>query len=117
MPFRFSCARGIIIIAAWGSERPARHSSSNTWSNASESEVPGATSGRQRSRSSPNRSDSRIASRACIQLMFPASVLISPLWALIRCGWASAQLGKVFVEKREWTIASALCSVGSRRSA
>ena len=56
-------------------------------------------------------------SRACIQLMFPAIVLISPLWALIRCGCARAQLGKVLVENREWTIASALRSAGSRRSA
>ena len=31
--------------------------------------------------SSPNRGDSKRRSRACIQLMFPRSVLISPLWA------------------------------------
>jgi hypothetical protein len=58
-----------------------------------------------------------MASRACIQLMFPWSVLISPLWALIRCGCASSQLGKVLVENREWTMASALARSGSRRSA
>ena len=86
------------------------------WSKASESEVPGVTSGRHRLRSSPKRSDSRIASRACIQLTFPWSVLISPLWADMRCGWARPQLGNVLVEKREWTIASAEASAGSRRS-
>ena len=37
-------------------------------------------------------------SRARIQLTFPWSVLISPLWASIRYGCASSQLGKVFVE-------------------
>ena len=36
------------------------------------------------------------------------SVLISPLWAITRYGWASSQLGNVFVEKRECTSASAL---------
>ena len=34
-------------------------------------------------------------------------MLISPLWAIIRYGWASSQLGNVFVENREWTSASA----------
>ena len=41
------------------------------------------------------------------------SVLISPLWAITRYGWASSQLGKVFVLKREWTSASALLKRGS----
>ena len=43
-------------------------------------------------------------------------VLISPLWAIIRYGWASAQLGKVLVEKRECTTASAVTIRLSRRS-
>ena len=44
------------------------------------------------------------------------SVLISPLWAITRYGWASSQLGKVFVEKRECTSASALFIFGCNRS-
>ena len=60
------------------------------------------------SRSSPNRSLASVDSRARIQLMLPRSVLISPLWQMIRYGWASSQLGNVFVEKREWTSATAV---------
>ena len=67
-------------------------------------------------RSSPKSSDASCDSRARIQLMFPRSVFTSPLWAIIRYGCASAQLGKVFVLKREWTSASRLASRGSRRS-
>ena len=44
------------------------------------------------------------------------SVLISPLWAMTRYGCASAQLGNVFVEKRECTSAIALVIAGSVRS-
>ena len=47
------------------------------------------------------------ASRARIQLRLPITVLISPLWAMNRNGWASGQLGNVLVEKRECTTASA----------
>ena len=54
------------------------------------------------------RSDFSKASRACIQLRLPRTVLISPLWAMSRYGWANSQAGKVFVENREWTRASAL---------
>ncbi len=51
-------------------------------------------------------------SRARIQLTLPSSVLNSPLWALMWNGCASAQLGKVLVEKRECTMASALANRG-----
>ena len=47
------------------------------------------------------------ASRARIQLRLPCTVLISPLWAMKRNGWASGQDGKVLVENRECTTASA----------
>ncbi len=47
-------------------------------------------------------------SRARIQLRLPLTVLISPLCAMIRNGWASGQDGKVFVENREWTMASSV---------
>ena len=56
------------------------------------------------------------ASRARIQLRLPASVLISPLWARYRYGWARAQDGKVLVENREWTSANPLSTRGSERS-
>ena len=67
-------------------------------------------------RSRPNSSDASCDSRARIQLTLPISVLISPLWAMTRNGWASSQLGNVFVEKREWTSASALAKRSSWRS-
>ena len=50
------------------------------------------------------------------RLRLPTTVLISPLWASIRNGWASGQDGKVLVEKREWTIASSLSNRSSPRS-
>ena len=34
-------------------------------------------------------------------------VLISPLWAISRLGWARSQEGLVLVENREWTMAKA----------
>ena len=57
------------------------------------------------SRSAPNSGLFIIPWRANIQFMLPRSVLISPLWAMYRLGWARSQLGNVFVENREWTIA------------
>ena len=55
-------------------------------------------------------------SRAAIQLRLPRTVLISPLWAIIRKGWASGQEGKVLVEKREWTRATRVAMRSSVRS-
>ncbi len=55
-------------------------------------------------------------SRARIQLRLPWTVLISPLWATKRYGWASGQLGKVLVENREWTSAMAVAKRRSDRS-
>ena len=48
------------------------------------------------------------ASRARIQFSLPVTVLISPLWAIRRNGWASGHDGNVFVENRECTMPSAL---------
>ena len=103
-------------MIACGRLRPASTSSSRTLSNVAESLPPGRTTGSTFCRSSPNSSEASCDSRARIQLMFPRSVLISPLWAIIRYGWASSQLGKVFVEKREWTSAIAVFVRGSCRS-
>ena len=85
-------------MIACGSDRPASTSSSSTLSKVAESEPPGRTTGKTFARSSPNSSDASCDSRARIQLTLPRSVLISPLWAIIRYGWASSQLGNVFVE-------------------
>ena len=57
-----------------------------------------------------------IASRARIQLRLPRIVLISPLCATYRYGWASGQDGNVLVENRECTRASAEPYRGSDRS-
>src|SRR5438477_7889524 len=44
--------------------------------------------------------------RSRIQLMLPRRVLISPLCATYRYGWASGHDGKVFVLNRWWTSGS-----------
>src|SRR5260370_30254823 len=62
------------------------------------------------------RSLASIASRARIQLRLPRMVLISPLCATYRYGWASGQDGNVLVENRECTRASAEPYRGSDRS-
>ena len=68
------------------------------------------------SASRPMRSEASSASRARIQLRLPRIVLISPLCAMYRYGWASGQDGKVFVENRECTRARAEAYRGSDRS-
>ena len=45
----------------------------------------------------PQTSDERVAPRANALLMLPRRVLISPLWHIMRNGWARGQLGKVLV--------------------
>ncbi len=47
---------------------------------------------------SPIRSLESCDCRARIQFRLPCTVLISPLWAIIRNGCARGQDGKVFVE-------------------
>ena len=56
------------------------------------------------------------ASRTRIQFRLPRSVLISPLWQRKRYGCARDQVGRVLVEKRECTSASALEKSGELRS-
>ncbi len=79
----FSHASGIIISTAWWMGRPPRWSSSSTSSKEAESLAPGVTMGKARSRPGM-RSVAHSASRARIQFRLPASVLISPLWAMYR---------------------------------
>ena len=71
-------------MSACGSERPARRRSSRTLSNIAESDPSVSMTGRTFLRSSPNSFDENILCRACIQLTFPRSVLISPLWEMYR---------------------------------
>ena len=67
-------------------------------SSEAESDCPGRTSGRIFARSSPNTGDAKSFSRAFSAFRLPFSVLISPLCASMRKGWARSQVGKVFVE-------------------
>ena len=76
-------------------------SSSRTSSKVAESEASGLQIGKMRSSSPGSRFECSRASRACIQLRLPWTVLISPLWATYRNGWASGHDGNVFVENRE----------------
>ena len=113
----FSHASGTIISTACGSDRPAMCSSSSTSSKLALSEAPGVQTGNSRLRSSGRSAGPRSrASRARIQLRLPLTVLISPLCAMKRYGWASGQLGNVLVENRLCTSARALSSRGSDRS-
>ena len=72
--------------------------------------------GNSRSRSPGMTSLASSASRARIQFRLPLTVLISPLWAIIRNGWASSQAGKVLVENRECTTTRALAIRSSSSS-
>ena len=49
---------------------------------------------------SPQQPDVNSGSRADIQFRLPMSVLISPLCAIKRNGWARRQVASVFVAKR-----------------
>ena len=78
--------------------------------------APGVQIGNSRSRSPGMVSVAIRASRARIQFRFPCTVLISPLWATYRYGWANGHEGKVLVENLEWTSARALSTLSSVRS-
>ncbi len=104
------------IIITCGRLRPPATRKLTTLSRAAESEPPFLMMGLKSSMAPPKRSLFSIASRAPIQARLPESVLISPLCAMKRNGWARSQDGKVFVEKREWTIARRVTVRGSRRS-
>ena len=112
----FSHASGIIISTACGRLRPPRCSSSRTWSNDAESDASGVQIGESRAMSPGMSGLASIASRACMRLRLPRTVLISPLWATKRNGCASGQDGNVLVEKRLCTMAIALMHRSSRRS-
>ena len=98
----FDQASGTSIVFAIGALRPARTSTSNTESSAAESDAPSGTMGLMSAAWSPNAPDAMRISCDRIQLTLPFSVLISPLWASMRNGWASHHCGKVLVEYRWW---------------
>jgi len=62
------------------------------------------------------RSVSKVNARAFAQFRLPWMVLISPLCARKRNGWASRHCGRVFVEKRWWKTHSDEARRSSRRS-
>ncbi len=109
-------AFGISIIITCGKERPDATRKSTTLSSDAESEPPGRMMGLKSSMAAPKTSLLSSASRADIQARLPDSVLISPLCEMSRNGWARSHDGNVFVEKREWTIASFDVVRGSPRS-
>ncbi len=112
-----SQASGMSIIMTCGRERPLRVSSSIMLSMYAESDCPPDTTGNSISISSRlNDADCRLFSLVFSQLRLPCMVLISPLWAMNRKGWASFQEGKVLVANRECTNPKALTKRASCRS-
>src|SRR4051794_39380307 len=95
------------IIIACASEYPPATRISSALSMHAVSDWPCGMIGHILFRSGPIRSDSIDRRRAYIQLTLPRTVLISPLWARKRYGWASFQDGKVLVENRWCTRARA----------
>ena len=104
MPSKLS---GISTETACGRLSPLRVRNSSALSRLAESLISGWMMGVM-SLISPSAPEFSTLWRACIQLRLPRMVLISPLWQSMRKGWARLHCGKVFVEKREWTIAIAL---------
>ena len=101
---------------ASGSERPSSVSSSKSASKAPVSEARSSTSGKAPRSAGPKRSLDSVASRAASHVRLPNSVLISPLWATQRIGWARGHEGNVLVEKRLCTTATWLAKAGCERS-
>jgi len=85
-------------MSACTGSRPERTSSSSALSRLAESLPSAQITGFRRSTLSRHSGEARTGSRARIALRLPHSVLISPLCASTRNGWASGQLGSVFVE-------------------
>ena len=98
---------GTSIAIACGIDIPLIIRNSNTLSKLAESLMPSCTMG-EMSLMSPSASLESTLSLAFIQPRLPRMVLISPLWANKRKGWASDHVGNVFVLNRECTNASPL---------
>ena len=80
---------------------------SRVLSSMAESEPLASTTGNTLSSSPSHTGEDMVSSRASIRSALPRMVLISPLWAMSRLGWARSQAGSVLVENREWTRAMA----------
>ena len=91
-------ASGISRALTMGAGRPACTSTSKTLSSAAESEPDAWITGFTTAWSSPKASAAMRISWLFIQLALPRRVLISPLCASIRKGWANRHSGKVLVE-------------------
>ena len=98
---------GTSIAMAWGRLSPDITKNSSTLSSEALSLMPGWIMGRM-SLTSPNAGEERTLSRASIQPRLPWMVLISPLCANKRNGWARLHVGNVLVLKRECTNANPL---------
>ena len=92
---------------ACGNDKPLIIRNSKTLSRLAESLMPSCTMG-EIALMSPKVSLLSTLSRAFIHPRLPRMVLISPLCASKRKGWASDHVGNVFVLKRECTSASPL---------
>ncbi len=104
----------MVIITARGRSMPLIIRNSNVLSNMAESDPVLLIAGSTLCICPFRYSDSMFSSLASILSALPRMVLISPLCTMSRLGWALSQLGLVFVEKRECTMAmadskSALC--------
>ncbi|CUO10687.1 Uncharacterised protein [Flavonifractor plautii] len=103
----FRQGSGMQAITARGRSIPAIIRNSRVLSSMAESEPEAFTTGSTLSLSVASRGENMVSSRASIRSMLPRMVLISPLWAISRLGWARSQEGLVLVENREWTMAKA----------
>ena len=99
---------GMAAITDRGRSIPLMVRNSRVLSSMAESEPSVLTTGRTLSISGARTREDMVSSRASIRSMLPRMVLISPLWAMSRLGWARSQEWLVLLEKREWTRAMAL---------
>ena len=104
----FCHGSGMVIITASGSGTSFIIRNSSVLSSIAESLPAALMTGSTLSMSSCMTAEDIVSSRAIMRSTFPRMVLISPLWRISRLGCARSQLGKVFVEKRECTMAMAL---------
>ena len=100
-------ASGMRSIMARGRSMPFITMNSRVLSSMAESEPAELITGRIRSAAFCIRGEDMVSSRESIRSALPRMVLISPLWRIMRLGWARSQLGLVLVENRECTRAMA----------
>src|SRR5260370_39802254 len=109
-------ASGINIAMTCGMVRPAWNNNSTALSKLAESLPLGAMMGNSFFRSASNSGDVRMDWRVVIQLTVPLSVLISPLFGILRNRWASSLLGNALEGKRLIPLHKPLVTAGTERS-